>query len=193
MVDINNVLKQVIILADDPKAAEYRKDLEGWCANGFYYGKDGNGERRAREAGATHVKCPECDKVRVKDNWGVCESCRDKKYQQRFLDMPWKEWDGVTPLVIYGDDRFFFDEDDINSYLEDSEDESLQLCICEPVYARALRQDYWEDCFPDNDDDENVLPADLLKKIDEINEILAGMPPVSWKQGKFRTTYTYSE
>lgn len=189
---MENSIKDVI-LVDDPKAAEYRKDLEGWCANGFYYGKDASGERRAREAGATHVKCPECDKVRVKDNWSICEGCRDKKYQQRFLNMPWKEWDGTTPVVIFDDDRFFWDEDDINEYMEDNEIESLQLCLCEPVYLRALKEEYWEDCLPDTDDDLSLLPKDLIEKIKEVNALLAGLPPISWRQGKFRTTYTYSE
>jgi hypothetical protein len=42
-----------------------------------------------------------------------CESCRDKIGNQRYNELPFQEWDGVTPIVRYDDDVFFFDIDDL--------------------------------------------------------------------------------
>lgn len=118
-----------------------------------------------------------------------------------YKDLPFKEWDGKTPLVIFGDDKYFFDSDDIESYLEeingDVKDESekrtstdLQLMICEP--NRIAEIDFnglYGDVLPEDMDIEDVVPNDILHLMNELNKLIKEKKPIlSWSEGKFRTT-----
>jgi len=94
---------------------------EGWaCARcRRWYGDGPSGERAARYCCSTDAPC-ECGGRRSK-HYTVCQACRDKIAMERWEGMPETPWDGTTPLVVYGSDRYFFDVDELCDYLDDME------------------------------------------------------------------------
>lgn len=183
-----NMSEEKVIMYDSPEAAIYRTDIKGWVsANGLFYGDGESGERAARYDGATHRKCEECTVVIKNRSYTVCDSCLRKRRQIKYNNMPFKEWDGGTPLVLFDDDKYFFDEESILDYAEDCEmkPEGLMLVICEPNHYGFISDDYWEDVLPEDGEVDDAL----RKKVDELNEFIKTLPPASWSAGKFRTSY----
>jgi hypothetical protein len=182
--------QEKMILNTSDEAAQI-KTLTGWVSRtGQFWGDD---ERMARWSGATHLVCS-CGEVHEK-GWTCCQKCRDKKDGERFLAKPFKEWDGETPLTIWGDDTFFFDEDSIVCYLEDNdlEAEDLQLVICEPNCATEIDYDRWSDDLPEDRELDDIAP-ELAKKVDELNAFIREHRPIlSWGMGKYRTVYKPTE
>lgn len=174
--------EQKIIMPED--AAEL-KTVTGWVtADGRFFGKE---ERLARYHGCTHKVC-ECGKLMEKA-WTLCESCRARKSRERYNAMPFKEWDGETPVVISGDDHYFFNEDDIEEYCDDQEiqPEDLQLIICEPNRLFEINEGHWEDVLPEDD---YSFPKEVTIALEALNKAIRESKPVSWSPGKYRTTYT---
>lgn len=120
----------------------------------------------------------------------------------KYEEMPPKEWDGVNPLVLFNDDKYFFSSDDIEFYLEkinsDTENinnhkksSDLQLCIASPNYLWDVDfNDMYCDILPEDHNIDDIISKDLRKAIDLLSEAIRHEPPVSWGQGKFRTTVT---
>ena len=171
---------------DSPEAATYRTDIEGWVSSsGCFYGKQ---EESARYAGCTHLKC-ECGNI-MKRGWNKCDECRNKAAIERYDAFPFREWDRKEPVCTWDGGRYFFNEDEIISFMEDEEEygrTEIDLLICEPNPWRQIDYDYWSDGFAENDDGE--LPKELEDKIKEINRIIKKLPPQSWSPGKIRTKY----
>lgn len=160
------------------------KTVTGWVSSsGRFWGKE---EHMARWEGCTHKLC-ECGNEMQK-GYTICERCLSKKAIERYDKMPFKDWDGETPLVLFNDDRYFFHEEDIEMYLEDNElkPEDLRLVICEPNYLTEIEPDIWEDIWPEGRDD---LPKDVKRALDLLNRIIHRQPPFSWSEGKFKTIY----
>lgn len=85
---------------------------------------------------ATHVDCKICgiefEKRYTHDT--ECQECVTKKQKENYLALPLVEWDGKTPLFDWNsDDKYFFDEDDIEQYCEECgcEKSDLRLVLCE--------------------------------------------------------------
>lgn len=181
--------KDIILVGDAEKLIEQVK-LDAWKVNDqkYFVNKD-----KAIEYVTTHKKC-ECgelmDKYRIK-----CHKCQSEMWSEqshdRYLKMPFREWDRKTWLVTHDGDNYFEDEDSIMDYLDvnDCKLEDLKLCICEPTQLPKI--DYHEMCediMPENIDDLTRLCPEILKKIDELNEFIREHKPISWTQGRFRTT-----
>jgi len=169
-----------IILDTDPEAAT-QKTLTLWVSrNGLAY----TDERAARYAGCTHKKC-ECGHIMEK-HWLGCEACRDKRDHERCLAMPTKEWDGKTPLCIYGSDKYFYDDDDLFLYCEDHgiKETDLHLVICKPCYFTEIDpNEYYDGLLPED----GVVPETIAMAFEALNEkINAFKEPVCWIQGDFR-------
>ena len=82
---------KVIILPSDDAAARKVSGLSGWIApNGQWWGDD---ERMARWCGATHVPCSACQ-APVEKSWTMCQACRDKKDEEKYLARERKPYDG---------------------------------------------------------------------------------------------------
>lgn len=172
------------VLFNSEEAAHRVTGIEGWVdKNGRFWGKD---ERAARYSGCTHMIC-ECGNE-MKKGYTKCENCIAKGRREKYLAMPFKEWNGEDILVMFSEDVYFRDEDEILEYLEDSESkpEDLMLCICEPNYFTPLDGSQWDDVLPE---DADTLPKGLSAIIDEFNEKLKQIPAASYSQGKFRTEY----
>jgi hypothetical protein len=175
-----------LVMYDSPEAAQI-KTVTGWVSrDGKFYG---DWEYGARYQGSTHKMC-ECG--RSYPTKGYCLHCSNRKSRERFDKMPEKEWDGETPLVIFNDDTYFLDEDELISYCEDNDvaREALDLCICEPNYARKIDlQDIFDaDILPENgsDDLEYLAGPEVLQALDKLNNAISKLPPLSWSQGKYK-------
>ena len=172
-----------IILRTDDKAASLQT-VTGWVSrNGNFYGKD---ERLARYDGSTHSLC-ECGKITRGKSWLKCGDCIDKASNERFKNLEFKEWDGKTPLCIHASDKYFYDTDDIEDYLEENglNMDDIDLVICEPNYFTEITGEQWDEILPENSGGE--IPKELKNKLKEFNEFISKLPPISWSEGKFRT------
>lgn len=179
---MENLKEEKIIMYDSNEAAQY-KTVSGWVSSdGRFFGKD---EHMARFAGSTHSKC-ECGNVK-KRSYTKCESCIAKMVKERYNALEFRTWDGASPLCLYNDDKYFFDESEVSDYLEENDlaPEDLMLVMCKPVYAKQIQTDYWEDEMPEDYD----LPTELQKKVDEINSFIQTLAPLSYIESKLRTKY----
>lgn len=180
------LIEQKIIFPDSEEAATYRTDISGWVSStGHFFGKD---EQAARYKGSTHTRC-ECGEA-AKHPYTACEECRRKKMVERYNALPFKEWDGKEALCVYGDDKYFFSEEDLLEYLYEHEmnGSDIMLVLCAPIYYQpidmdTIASDAWEGWEPD---------AKLEKLVSEFNKKLKELPPHSFTQGKTRTSYNYT-
>lgn len=180
----DRMTEQKTIMYESAEAATFKTGLEGWVSSdGRFWGKD---EHIARFAGSTHKKC-DCGNV-ISKSYTLCDVCRDVRSAERYMALEHKEWGG-EPLVIYGSDTYFFN-DEIYDYLNDFEGEDApQLMICEPIIAPYI-EEYGIDQLPE---DWQIEDADqeLANLIANVNEYIGKKKPIlSWYQGKFRTTVT---
>lgn len=174
----------IMYASDD---AAQRVTVTGWRSrSGRFYGDD---EHLARWDGCTHKVCA-CG-AEMERIYTICRSCADKKRLEKYEAMPFKEWDGETPLTLYDDDEFFWNEDDVLDYCErcDISLEDLRLVICEPNYAREIEpDDFYQDDLPEDQSISDVYP-DLANAIEKVNELIRKKEkPLSWGGGRFRTS-----
>ena len=180
-----------IILYDSPEAAKEVTVTLWQSACGHLYKDEGT----ARYAGCTHKICA-CGK-KMRKFYTQCDDCQNKTFREKYLNLKFEEWDGKTPLCLYGDDKYFFDVSDIEDYLDELNNyeeenneygpEDLQLVICKPNYLPQVQID--SDDIPENLEWEDVVPKELDKRVAELNEYIKTLKPISWSQGKIRTEY----
>lgn len=173
---------ELIILPEDPESAQL-KTLELWVDRWGYAYKDKNA---AQLAGCTHIRCKGCGKPVIKSSL-LCGDCKSKKEQEKFLAMPFLEWDKTTPLCVYNTEQYFFIAEEIEDYCEENEIEisSLNLCVCKQCQGPELDEGFFDDCLPE----ECELPDELITAINDFNEKVKEYCPISWEQGKYRTAY----
>jgi hypothetical protein len=140
-------------------------------------------EETARYNNCTHKLC-ECGKPMGKF-YTKCESCRQISARERYLKLPFKEWDFKEPVVVVDGDDYFFNLDDLNDYMDENHMEEIDLLICEPIKyscidTETLASEAHEDWEP---------TRELELKIKEFNDYIKSLPPHSWMPGKVRTTY----
>lgn len=175
--------EEKIILDTDTDAAEF-KTFSGWVSKkGRYFGSK---EQDARYDGCTHNKC-DCGEIKEKF-YTRCFSCRNKKEQENYENLEFKEWDYETPLCLYKSDTYFFDEDSVFDYCEENDItlEDLKLVLCKPNYLFHISSDYWIDILPEDCD----IPKELEKRLDDLNEFISTLKPISWEESKIRTKVT---
>lgn len=192
-----NKQEEPIIRYDSPEAAK-RVTLEGWLGGGMFYpdSRGPNAEDMARYAGCTHKLC-ECGAL-VKKGWVYCDMCSARRRQERYNAMPFEEWGGITPLYSNRYDKYFFSDNDIIDFIDDSSETDdpddhnieygdLDLIICTPNYLRQL--DFDGDEFPEDQEMEDVVSKEVIQKLNELNELIKAHPPISWSPGRYRTSY----
>lgn len=172
-----------IILYDSDEAATFVTGISGWVSRqGHFWGED---EHMARFDGATHRKCPKCGGIYRINSY--CSPCAERREEEKFKAMPRREWGGEGMVYSRTRDEFFSSWDDVADCCdnEDCPMESLQLIICEPVYARTVDEDYWGDELPEDmhlDD----CDSELAELVDGVNKyILEHRPILSWRPGEF--------
>lgn len=179
-------MKKEVVFDTDDGIVEYRTNIEGWVGkDGRFYGKDKN---QAIYANHTHKKC-EQGHVYEK-HWIKCKTCQLLELPSKYMQKEFKEWDYKTPLCLFGEDKYFFGEDDIADFLDEN-DGDVMLMICEPNYLWEIDgNSYWEDIFPEDWSLEDAVSKELTDKLKELNDLIKGHPAISWNEGRYRTTYT---
>jgi hypothetical protein len=168
------------IMYESNQAAEYRTNIQGWVSSeGRFFGSD---EHMARWHGSTHKIC-ECGNEMSK-GWTICESCRTKKADEEFNLLEEVEWDGVSMISIYHDDRFFSDIGDVYEYCEEEEIDikDLKLVICKKsvniseVNIDELNEEYT------TEDGRGVsdFHPEIADKVSELNELIRNAKPTIW-------------
>ncbi|MDR3620498.1 MAG: hypothetical protein P4L85_14200 [Paludisphaera borealis] len=173
------------VFYDSDQAAK-RVTLTGWVSrHGRFYGDD---EHAARWDGCTHRQC-DCGKAHERSRT-MCDNCARKAREAKFEAMPFVEWDGVTPLSLFDDDRYFFSEDDLRDFCEAEEiaPDTLRLVVCEPQHARELDgNDYFCDLLPEDCTLDDMAP-EIAEAFNKLNEVIKAYgKPLSWYPGKKRT------
>jgi hypothetical protein len=121
----------------------------------------------------------------------ICRACADKKRLEKYEGMPFKEWDGVTPLTLDDDVQYFWDEDGLLDYCEMNEikPEDLRIVLFEPNYAWEIDDDYYCDILPEDHTLADDYP-ELADAIEKVNELICKKEkPLRWGAGKYRTSY----
>jgi len=175
------------ILNTSIEAAKFLTNIEGWVGGGRFFGKD---ERAARWSGCTHIICPDCGKPTPK-MYTRCSDCREKNAIKRYEARERKRWDRETPLYSDAADSYFFDEQELMYYLEDSfnlksDVALLRLVICEPIYLRQVEEDYF--CGELTEDGE--LSEAVIDALNNLNTVIQDEDPVSWFPGKYAAVLT---
>jgi len=121
--------------------------VTGWRSRtGRFYGSD---EHLARWDGCTHQIC-ECG-AEMPRGFTKCNTCIEKDRLAKYEAMPFQEWDGATPLTLFDDDDYFFDQEEVEQYCEDNDLQlsDLRLVICVPQFAEELDpNEYLADILP---------------------------------------------
>lgn len=180
-----NNTKEEVVLYTDPTAASL-KTFTGWVSrDGRFWGKD---EAAARYSGCTHKIC-ECGNL-MKRFYTKCDQCISKLELERYNNLPFKEWDGKSPVYSDAYDKYFFEYDDISDYCEEENIDpvDLRLVLCVPNKYYHVRSDYWEDIMPE--DSGGDLPKALQEALNNLHKVIDNLPPASWCPGKVRTNYS---
>lgn len=175
-----------VVFYDGDEAAK-QATVTGWVSrDGRYFGKD---EHSARWNGCTVLRCA-CGAFHEK-GWTVCQTCRDKAADEQYNSLPFVGWDGITPLCLFRDDKYFFSEHYVFEYCEENSVSvaDMQLVVCEPQYAhQIIPDDEYSDILPEDCSLADMAP-ELAAAFDTLNAaILAYGKPLSWYGGKKRTT-----
>lgn len=156
------------------------------------HGKIHMSEYFARQASATHSKCQYCEALYPLSSYTACPSCREKKAIEKYNCMPYREWDGETPLYSDSANRYFMNEDELidfcyeYGYGDEIDLSTLRLKLCEPVKYRQIDQNYWADNMYE---DQEELPKALINKLVEFNEFIETLANDAWTVSLFRTSY----
>lgn len=181
-----------VMYASDEAAK--RVTVTGWMSRDGIFWPDGKdpkfAEHHARWGGCTHLIC-ECGNEHRK-GWTMCDACRNKKDDERYQAMEYKEWQG-EPVCIFRDDTYFFSEDAIIDWAEENEIgdlSTIQLVICEPQTAHEIEGDeYYCDYLPEDMELADVAPK-LAAAIEDVNEVIRKeQETLCWMPGKYRTTF----
>lgn len=169
------------ILKTSDEAAQY-KTVSGWVSrNNKFYGED---EQMARYDGCTHTTCRECGAI-INKSYCLCDNCSFQSLYKRYKEYTFKEWDKETPVYDIASQQYFFSEDDIESYLDNSPllKQDLMLVYCEEIKYSDLSYEY----FTDDLAEDQELPNIIKEKIDELNLLTSKLRTNTWEQTNIRT------
>lgn len=172
-----------IVMYESDEAAQI-KAVTGWVSRtGHFYGEN---ESTARYDGCTHRLC-DCGHVISKSRI-QCDCCYSKIARERYLALPFREYDG-SPVYHADSEEYFFDEGSMIDFMEDHELEEIDLYFCVTQAWTRVDSDVWESIMPE---DEYDLPNELQAALDNLNAVIEKLPPCSYYPGKERTTYKKS-
>lgn len=153
-----------------------------------------NGEDMARFHSCTHVLCS-CGNV-MKKNRSLCEQCKAKEDHGRWLILPHRDWDEISPVYDQISGCYFLCADDLVEAMEDDmEDDKdvfpakMRLVLCNPVRVSHV---LFEHLFDDTTEDGVVIPEGLEEEIVKLNKFIDTLPVIAWEPGYIRTEFTWS-
>lgn len=177
------------------ESAMLMSGISGWvcktCRRFWGLTESPNAEHAARYCCASSLPCSEAGcQGRAKKGWTHCDPCREKKSHARWLGLEEADWDGDTPLVLYGDDHYFFGQEDLDEYLDEHpelllhpEDLELVICVLEPKPVFDM-QNHLGDHLPEGLE----VDADPAKIEAHVNRWIEKNVPDVWTCGKKRPT-----
>jgi hypothetical protein len=177
-------MSEEIILESNDNAAKI-KTITGWVSsNGRFFGKN---EQAARYDGATHKKCP-CGAIIPITTY--CGICHQKRQKEKYNAMPFKEWDGDTPICTFDNDIFFYCHDGVREHCEENDirPKDLELVICSPVSPSEIDESHFDDDLAEDHNLSDVASNELIDALDKINKIIRDHDPFCWMPGEYRTT-----
>ena len=169
--------EEFVVLIDSQEAATYKTGLSGWVSrSGRFWGED---ERMARFDGCTHKNCDTCGGL-VRIN-SYCRPCYDAMRDEKFKSFEIKEWDGQTPLNIWGEDVFFFCEEDLEDYCIDNDitPDQLQLVFCIGKNINTIDEGQLLDSLHEDAE----LPKDVSDALDRLNKAILAAGPQTYFPG----------
>lgn len=170
-----------IILEDDPEAARFETTIQGWVSRGGLF--CGNDEKYARWLGCTHKKCPICGFVYNRDSY--CVPCKEKKNNELYQKREKVEWDEEYPVYSETQDLYFSTVRELMEYIEENvlNISDLKLLECEPTKNPQINMNaLFQDVMPEHvDDATEIVPIEIQDKIDELNDLLSVMKPLSYQ------------
>lgn len=178
--------EKVQVLFDSPEAAT-RKTVTGWVSrDGRYCGDGPAGERHARYAGCTHVKCEDCGAI-IGKGWTRCSRCRDGREFAQWDAAP-KEPMGDDSMVFSRSQNEYYQDKDhlietvtdlVNDEVYDTRDEALRnmrLYHCSPCFGKQLDSSWFEDELAEDEE----LPEELCAVIDAFNAAVKAFGQLSY-------------
>lgn len=141
--------------------------------------------------------CQICGKPTGNVHHVNCPECRFKNEEKRFLQMPYKDWDGETPVWLYNTDIYFFSVEEVIDYATELgiKVSELWLVIAEPVQLPEFDiEDFLYEKLEVEPEDINDIVSDSKREIINtfVNNILLeelGNDLNLWKPGKYRTSF----
>jgi len=128
---------------------------------------------------STHVDCELCSKEFEKPytHSKFCPECKIKVDNEKFLALPLVEWDEECPLVIWGDDKWFYSREDIEEFCDEHEIElsDLQLVTSYKTSFSEIDFEYWADNLHEDWDDKV-----FDEKLKEFNKFLREHDTNTW-------------
>ncbi len=120
---------------------------------GIFYSAKGNVDHveRAETCCKPHI-CKQCGGESQK--WHtLCRGCAHLKRLGAWQAKPDTRWDGSFPVMVWNDDQYLFDEDQLLEYVHELEGgwEDMEVEACDPVVPRSfdvhqfLADDFAED------------------------------------------------
>ena len=179
--------KETIVLDTDEGIIKWG-NMNGWIGkNGRFYG---NNKDQAIYDNSTHKKCEEGHTY--KRMYINCPECTRLSIPEQYKKLEHKAWDGKTPLALYNDDVYFFDEDAIIDYMYDNDltKDEIMLVYCKPCHLDPVDESYWEEAFPEDWGLEDVS-KEVSDKLKELNEAISKSRPASWWPTNIRTIYDF--
>jgi hypothetical protein len=171
------------------EAAEYVTNIEGWVCKTcrVFYGKGGESSARyccEKDHACNTQGCA----GRAKKPYTVCDPCRSKLDLERYLKLPEADWDGEAPLVVYHDDQYFFDVDDLADWLSE---QGLKVEDAQLVIAEEDRVPHFDmsEFLCDYLCEDNQDQLESTAKIDKaVNRWIEKNVPTTWVPSKKRPT-----
>lgn len=118
---------------------------------------------------------------------GNCKVCRKKIDGEKYRGLQKIEWDGMTPLVSFETERFFFYWPDLAAALDGLPPGGtvgdLRLMLCIPNEPdRFDMNEYLCDVLPEDE----ILEAGEIEKV--VNDWIEATGPFSWIQSELAVT-----
>lgn len=175
----------------DEAPIEFRTNIKGWVSSdGRFWGNGEDAEGMARYHECTHKTC-DCGNTMEK-LYTKCSSCRSVASGERYKALEFKEWDGKAPLCLWNDDKFFFDSDQLEEWLEDQENDGsgYRFVLAEKGKMSGVNINEINDEYRTEDEDLTDFHPEIAAKVKELNDLIENTEPRIWFASKIRTDIT---
>lgn len=181
--------KKIIFTDSAENQAVFESRTGWWDSFGRFWGND---KHMAQYSSATHRKC---DKYPIHPATPVnsyCPMCYEDQAIIKYKDMPSKQYDGKTPVVILNTDQYFFDRESIEDYCDEHnlKPEDLKLVFCRPVYFKHIYpEDIYCDILPEDFSVDDISP-ELSEAFFKLNELIRTKIVASWVEGNIKVIWS---